>query len=325
MDMLELVRLNLLSPVVLAFALGIAASRVHSDLRLPEPVYTGLSIYLLLAIGLKGGAALAVTPLAGLWAPALVTVLLGATTPVWCYGILRRLGRLGISDAAAVAAHYGSVSAVTFLATLSFLDAAGVAYEGYGAALVALLEVPGIVVALLLAHRRLDAGGGLGEAVGEVLTGKSVLLLGGGLAIGWLSGPAGLAKVEGFFVTPFYGALVLFLLELGVVAGKRLGDLRQVGVFLLGFGVVMPVLHGVLGVFLGRLSGLSMGGATVLAVLAASASYIAAPAAVRLALPKASPGLYLTASLAITFPFNLTVGIPLYFAVARMVYPEAAP
>lgn len=317
MDTLELVRLNLLSPVVLAFVLGGVATWVRSDLRIPEALSSALSIYLLLAIGLKGGAALAGTPAAQVWAPALVTLLLGAAVPLWCYGILRRLGRFTVEDSAALAAHYGSVSAVTFLATISFLESAAEPYEGFVPALVAMLEVPGILVALLLARTRTRDGGSLPEALHEVLAGKSILLLLGGLLIGVLSGAAGLEKVAPFFVDPFQGVLTLFLLDLGMAAAKRVADLRRAGLFLLGFGIVMPLLHGVLGVLLGQAAGMSPGGATVLAVLAASASYIAAPAAVRIALPQANPGYYLTASLAITFPFNLTVGIPVYYAVAR--------
>ncbi len=314
---LELVRLNLLSPVVLAFALGIVATLVRSDLKFPDELYTALSIYLLLAIGLKGGAELAGTTLGEFWAPALATLGLGVATPLWCYAILRRLGGFGVADSAALAAHYGSVSAVTFIATLSFLERLGIPSEGFTPSLVALLEVPAIVVALLLARRRLGAGAGMGEAVREVLAGKSVVLLLGGLVIGYLSGKAGVERVAPLFVDLFQGVLVLFLLDLGMVTARRLRDLRQVGGFLLAFGVVMPLLHGGLGVVLGNLAGLSVGGSTVLGVLAASASYIAAPAAVRLALPQANPSYYLTASLAVTFPFNLALGIPLYYGMAR--------
>ena len=324
MDALELVRLNLLSPIVLAFVLGAIATLVRSDLKFPEELYTALSIYLLLAIGLKGGAELAETSLAELWAPALATLGLGLAVPLWSYGLLRRLGRFSVSDAAALAAHYGSVSAVTFIAALSFVDAAGVAAEGFMPTLVAVLEVPAIVVAILIARMQVGGRGSWGEVLHEVLAGRSILLLLGGLAIGFLSGKEGLAKVSPFFVDLFQGALTLFLLEMGMVAARRFGDLRRVGVFLLAFGMLMPVLHGALGVWLGAVSGLSLGGSTVLGVMAASASYIAAPAAVRIALPQANPGYYLTASLAITFPFNLTVGIPLYHAIARWVHAGGA-
>ena len=325
METLELIRLNLLSPMVLAFVLGILATLVKSDLTIPPAMYTALSIYLLLAIGLKGGAALAQTPLAEFWRPALATLLLGSAIPLWSYVILRRIGKFDIANAAALAAHYGSVSAVTFIATQAFLNGAGVTFEGYTPTLVALLEVPAIIIALLIAHLNLPneqepEENSLRQALHEILSGRSILLLLGGVAIGLLSGPAGLELVAPLFVEPFEGALTLFLLELGMVASRRFGDVRKAGFFLLGFGIVMPVLHGVIGVFLGYVTGMSAGGSTILGVLAASASYIAAPAAVRLALPQASPSLYLTASLAITFPFNLIVGIPLYYAVAQQIF-----
>lgn len=320
MDALELARANLLSPMVLAFALGLAATLLKSDLKLPDALYDTLSVYLLLAIGLKGGAELSLTPWRALLGPALATLALGVGIPLWCYAILRRLGRFGVADAAALAAHYGSVSAVTFIACLGFLDKAGVAYEGFMPALVALLEAPAIVVALGLARLGLPREGGWGEVLHELLTGKSIVLLVGGLLIGWVSGKPGVAAVAPLFMDLFKGALVLFLLEMGLITARRFRDLARVGPFLLAFAVVMPVLHGLLGVLLGRVAGLSLGGATVLAVLAASSSYIAAPAAVRIALPEANPSLYLTASLAVTFPFNLALGLPLYYQLARAVY-----
>lgn len=318
MDALDAARSNLLSPMVLAFGLGVLATLLRSDLRFPDELYDALAIYLLLAIGLKGGAELSVTPLAVVWAPALVTLVLGVLTPLWCYALLRRLGRFTVPDAAALAAHYGSVSAVTFIACLTLLDKLGEPYEGFVPALVALLEVPAIVVALLVARRAMGKGGSWGEVLHELLTGKSVVLLAGGLAIGWLSGKPGFARVAPLFGDLFQGALVLFLLEMGMVTARRLRDLRRAGAFLCTFAVVMPVLHGLAGVVLGTWVGLSPGGVTVFATLAASASYIAAPAAVRIALPEANPSLYLTAALVVTFPFNLTVGLPLYHACARL-------
>lgn len=320
METLELVRLNLLSPMVLAFALGIVATLVHSDLKIPEALYTALSIYLLLAVGLKGGAELSITPLAAFWKPALVTLGLGIVTPLLAYAVLRRLGRFDVADAAAIAAHYGSVSAVTFIASLTFLQAAGIPYEGFMPTLVAILEVPAIVIALLIARQRLGGAETLGEAIREVFSGKSILLLVGGLVIGFFSGKQGLEQVAPMFVEPFKGALVLFLLEMGMVAAKRLRDLRKAGRFLVAFGLLMPVVQGALGVWLGSWAGLSLGGATVLGTMAASASYIAAPAAVRIALPQANPSYYLTAALGITFPFNLTLGIPLYFALSHLFH-----
>lgn len=319
MDAFELVRLNLLSPMVLAFALGLVATLVRSDLRVPDAMYTALSIYLLFAIGLKGGVALSATPVAALWLPALATVFAGAATALTSYAVARYIGRWNVPDAAAIAAHYGSVSVVTFVAAQAFLDRAGVPYEGFMPALVAVLEVPAILVALVLARRATSerTHGGFGATVREVLGGRSVVLLVGGLAIGLATGAEGALRVAPFFVAPFEGALTLFLLEMGLVTARRLDELRRGGAFLIAFGLLVPAVHGVLGAALGLAAGLSPGGATIFATMLASASYIAATAAVRLALPEANPGRYLTASLAVTFPFNLVIGIPLYARVAQ--------
>jgi uncharacterized protein len=317
MEPIELVRLNLLTPVVLAFGLGITATLIKSDLKFPDELYTALSIYLLLAIGLKGGVELAQTPFADFWRPALVTLLLGVVTPLTAYLVARQLGRQTVPDAAALAAHYGSVSVVTFFASLSFLQAIGVAAEAFMATLVALLEVPAIIIGLALAHRSVG-GRPWGLVLHEVLTGRSIVLLLGGVIIGYVSGPAGMTRVAPFFVDLFQGVLVLFLLDMGMVAARRLRDLSAGGAFLVVFAIAVPIAHGALGAALGVAAGLSVGGATVLGVLAASASYIAAPAAVRLALPQANPSLYLTAALGVTFPFNLTIGIPLYYFFARL-------
>jgi hypothetical protein len=320
MTILELVQINLLSPMVLAFALGITATLLHSDLKLPDELYTTLSIYLLLAIGLKGGIALAETSLAVFWAPAVATLLLGIIIPVIAYGVARKIGKLNVADAAALAAHYGSVSAVTFAAAQTFLDTVGVRYEGFMPALVAILEVPAIVVALSIAQvAGAPQGGDWRKALRELLTSKSILLLVGGMIIGWLAGPRGGKEVAPVFVDLFKGALTFFLLELGMVAARRFRDLPSAGLFLLGFGIIMPIFNGLLGVWFGSISGLSLGGSTILGVLSASASYIAAPAAVRIALPQANPGFYLTAALGITFPFNLAIGLPLYYTIASLI------
>jgi hypothetical protein len=309
---------NLISPVVLCFVLGIVARWIKSDLTVPEPVYQGLSIYLLLAIGLKGGSAIASTPLIEMAAPALLTLLLGVITPVSAFFLMRRLGKLGVEDAAAVAAHYGSVSVVTFLAAAEAVKRAGMPGEGYLPALVALLEVPGIIVALLFASKAGSSGGGWKKAMYEVVTGKSIVLLGGGLVIGALCGPAKLADVQPFFATAFKGALCIFMIELGLTAGKRLRDAGRAGTRLLVLGCVIPVLHGMLGVAGASLIGMSPGGAAVFGAMVGSASYIAAPAAVRVALPRANPAFYLTLSLGITFPFNLAIGIPLFQKLANL-------
>lgn len=320
MGALELIQLNLLSPVVLAFFLGMAATLIRSDLKVPDELYQALSIYLLFAIGLKGGVELSASSPREFLLPGGGALLLGCAIPVWCYALLRKVGRMTVVDAAALAAHYGSVSAVTFLATLTFLAALDVPHEGFLPALLAIMEVPAIVVALVIARTRLPGRTSWGEILQEILTGKSIVLLLGGLAIGYVVGPASFATVKAFFVTPFHGVLALFLLEMGMVAARRFSDLRKTGLFLVTFALIAPLLNGMLGVFMGKWSGLSMGGSVVLGVLAASASYIAAPAAVRLSLPQANPTYYLTASLAITFPFNLAVGIPIYYTFSKFIF-----
>ena len=320
MTVLDILQTNLLSPMVLAFALGLVATLVKSDLKFPNEIYTALSIYLLFAIGLKGGAELAQTSLQQFWMPALAALMLGLGIPLWSYALLRLAGRFAVADAAAIAAHYGSVSVVTFSAAQTYLQNLGLTAEGFMPTLLALLEVPGIVVALLIARSRMQGAGSWGAVLHELLTGRSVVLLLGGLIVGALAGPGGLEQVAPFFVDPFRGVLTFFLLEMGMLTAQRFGDFRKVGAFLIGFGLVMPVLHGLLGAWIGSLAGLSLGGTFLLATLAGSASYIAAPAAVRIALPEANPSFYLTAALAITFPFNLALGLPLYFEIARLLH-----
>lgn len=308
---------NLTSPPILAFAFGILAVALKVDLRLPDAAYQAITMYLLLAVGLKGGVALRASEPGQVVGPAFMAVGLGIAIPIAAFALLRLVTRLGAIDRGAIAAHYGSTSLVTFTAALAFLDAAGIAFEGYVATLLALLEIPGIVVGLLLAQRSRQGRTVDRESLREVLTGKSVLLLAGGLLIGVITGPTGYARTEPFFGALFTGVLTLFLLEMGALAGRRLPDIRNAGPGLIGFALLFPVLTGTCGVLGGLVAGMNPGGAAVLGVLCASASYIAAPAAVRLALPEANPGYYLTASLGITFPFNLIVGIPLFVALAE--------
>jgi uncharacterized protein len=321
MSVLDLLIANLLSPVVLFFALGVIATLVRSDLELPQSFITALSIYLLAAIGLKGGVALSITPLSQLTTPIVGTLALGVAIPCWSYAVMRYAGRFSVADSAAVAAHYGSCSVVTFITAMQFLKQTPHPAEGYLPALVAILEVPAIVIALLIA--RLGArtkGSSWGAVLHEAVSGRSVLLLVGGLIIGYVGGEKQFEKVHVFFSDAFLGILCLFMLELGIKCALRLGDLKKVGLFLIAFGILMPIFNGVLGVWVGQLCGMTVGSATALGVLSASASYIAAPAAVRVALPEANPTYYLTSSLAITFPFNLAVGIPLFYAVAKWMF-----
>jgi hypothetical protein len=334
--MLETLRVNLCSPLALAFVLGVCSRVLKSEFSIPRELYASLSIYLMFAVGLKGGVELSHSHLAELTWPALVTLTLGFLTPVTSYLVLRRLGGFSIADSAGIAAHYGSVSAVTFIAAQQFVQSLGHPAEGFMPTLLTLLECPGIQVAIAIgaiqsarqAAAAANAGGTTETAKArplsavwhEVLTSRSMILLVGGLLIGSLIGEGGYTPVKPFFEDLFKGALTIFLLEMGLAAGNRLSDLRQAGPFLLGFGILMPILHGTLGVCLGHWAGLSLGGATVLGTMASSASYIAAPPAVRMTLPEANPTLYLTAALAITFPFNIVLGIPLYFYIAQVIF-----
>jgi hypothetical protein len=308
--------------VVFFFLLGIVARLVKSDLRLPEALYETLSIYLLLAIGLKGGIELSRQPLAVLAPQVAACLALGLAIPFLLYPLLR-LARLTSPDAASLAAHYGSVSVVTFAVATTALTRAGIAYEPHAALWVAVMEAPGLVAGILLARMgaareaRGAPRGSRGALLHDVLFGKSVLLLVGGLAIGAVAGEAGVQPIRAVFIDPFKGVLALFLLELGLVAGARLVEVRRFGPVLLVVGLGAPPLLALLGAATGVALGLSTGGVALLATLAASASYIAAPTAMRIAVPQANPALSITAALGLTFPFNIVVGIPLYIELAR--------
>lgn len=305
-------------PVILFFLLGAVAGLSRSDLRIPAVLYDSLSIFLLLAIGLKGGVQLARYPLASLLLPAFVVVAVGALIALLAFPLLHRVGRLARPDAASIAAHYGSVSVVTFAVGAAYLAARGHDYEGYMTIFLVLLEFPALMLGMWLA-RRGEHGVPMGKVLHEVFAGKSVVLLLGGLLIGWVAGDEGIKPLDRLFFDLFKGVLAIFLLEMGLVAASRLGDLRRAGGFLIVFAVVMPLFGGLLGVLTGSLLDLSLGGKTLLATLYASASYIAAPAAMRIAVSEANPGLSIGAALGITFPFNLTLGIPIYYWLAGAV------
>lgn len=302
-------------PVVGFFMLGLLAGLLRSDLKLSNGLSDTLSIYLLIAIGLKGGIELSHATVSQLAAPVVVAVLMSAGTPLLAFPILRRLGRLSRPDAASVAAHYGSVSVVTFAVGTSYLARVGVEYEGFMSVFLVFLEFPALIIGVLLAKgiNRDTQWRMLGR---EVLGGKAIVLLVGALAIGWVWGSEANNALNNFYGDMFKGFLSLFLLGMGVLTASRIDELRRTGAFLVGYGIVMPMLSAVGGVLIGWTLDLSLGGATLLAVLYASASYIAAPAAVEVSLPEANLGHALTASLAVTFPFNLAVGIPLYHSLA---------
>ena len=320
---------NLFSPMVLFFALGVAAGCLKSDLAIPEVISRGLSLYLMLAIGFKGGVELAQNGATGTTIIALaLAVTLSFTLPVIAYFLLRAMTRLDTPNAAAIAAHYGSVSVVTFVAATGFLGYQGVFYEGYLVAMLALMETPAIVTGLLLARRGMSRTTVNSppvlspQIIREVFLSGSVVLLVGSFVIGWITGDKGMAVMAPAVREPFEALLAVFLLDIGLLVGQRLGDFRMVGKPLVLFGICMPLIGAAIGLFSAHAIGLSVGGITLVAVLAASASYIVVPAAMRLSLPQANPAIYVTLSLAVTFPFNVVIGIPLYHAAARLIGAE---
>jgi hypothetical protein len=311
---------NLTSVGVLAFIFGFIASRAKSNLRLPDSVYQFISMYLLFGIGLKGGQSLKSVSFEEILAPGLVTLACGLLIPALAFFTLKFIRALNDIDRGSIAAHYGSTSLVTFSAALLFMESNSIFVEGYAPALLTLLEVPGLIVGIFLAsssHAHPDVK--WGNTLKEVVVGKTVLILLGGMAIGFLTSTAGYLKVSPFFIDLLSGFLALFLLHLGYSAGANIREVKNVGVSLGLFAIVFPIISGLIGAVAGSLVGLSVGGTTVLAVLCASASYIAAPAAVSIALPQANLSLALTASVGITFPFNLILGIPIYYNFAQML------
>lgn len=320
-DILALAGNNLLSPMILCFALGLLAALARSDLSVPEAAAKALSLYLLFAIGFKGGAAVADNGLGfSLFSALAAGVLLSVALPFVAFALLRVMTRFSVADAAAVAAHYGSISIVTFVTATSVLEGRGISSEGYMVAVAAAMEAPAIISALWIVAKAGDGADVDTDLWREILLNGSIVLLVGSFVIGLLTGAEGLARIESFIVSPFQGVLCLFLLDMGLVAGRGLrssGGVLGVGAIL--FGVLMPLIGAGAGLLMGAGLGLSVGGVALLMTLAASASYIAVPAAMRVALPEANPSIYLTLSLGVTFPFNLTVGIPLYVALASAV------
>lgn len=320
---LDLALATLLSPVVLFFVLGLMAALAKSEVAVPEAFAKGIAIYLMMAIGLKGGVEMSKT---GLTLEIIMVmaagIFLSFFLPLIAFALLRLTTKLPQIDAAAVAAHYGSISIVTFLAATQAVNFAGLDNSGHLVAVAALMEVPAIMTALLLAGRgkKKVPGSEQGDLFREVALNASVVVLVGALIIGWITGEAGMAKIEAFFVTPLQGVLCLFLLDMGLAAGRGLRQgWRSLEPTTIGFGLYMPLISASIAALFCFLLPMSAGDAALLITLAASASYIAAPAAMRLALPKAKPSIYLTLSLGVTFPFNLTIGIPLYIVVAQLV------
>lgn len=310
---------TLLSPVILFFCLGATAALIRSDLAIPEAIAKGLSLYLMAAIGLKGGVQVASQGIGPeMFSVSLAGIALSFSIPFLAYGMLRWIGRLDRLNAGAVSAHYGSVSIVTYVTAVETLTRSGMPPAGYLVAVMALMETPAIVSGLLLARARggQDPGKGKSRLWQEVFLNGSVVLLLGSFLIGVLIGEEKFAAISPVFVTGFTGLLCLFLLDMGLIAVRRLRESRALNLRLLALGIALPLVNGAIGLTVALVLGLPAGTATAFAMLAASASYIAVPAAIRLALPNADPGIYLSMSLAVTFPFNILIGIPLFSALA---------
>lgn len=324
LDIFSLSATNLTSPPILFFVLGLGAALLRSDLSIPETIGKSLAMYLMIAIGFKGGLEVRSAGIGTSFAAAIFAgMLLSFLLPLVAFWLLKALSGLDRINRAAIGAHYGSVSIVTFVTAVQYLDVLGLPYEAYLIAVVALMETPAIVTGILLSRSAASGEKSApvlnGYLVREVLLNGSVVLLVGAFLIGMISGQAGKEALEPFTGGLFTGILCLFLLDMGLVAGRRLLDAKLISPGLVVFALVMPLIGAAAGLLSGVMAGLSVGGTALLATLAASASYIAVPAAMRVALPQANPGIYLTLSLAITFPFNITIGIPVYQALAEML------
>ncbi len=322
---------TLLSPIILFFVLGMGAALLRSQMSVPEAFAKGMAIYLMMAIGLKGGVEMSKNPLTTEVILVLAAgIFLSFLIPAISFLLLRVTTTLDRIDAAATAAHYGSISIVTFVAATEAVRLSGLDSGGHLVAVAALMETPAIITALVLAARgqakRTEpiAGSEQGELVREVFLNASIVVLVGALIIGWVAGEEGTATVEPFFVDLFQGVLCLFLLDMGLSAGRGLRQgWRQLSVMTVGFGLYMPLISAAIAALFAALIGMSAGDAALLITLTASASYIAVPAAMRLALPEAKPSIYLTLSLGVTFPFNVTIGIPIYIYLALLITGQA--
>ena len=344
MDILQLIQSNLLTPVIMFFLFGIIAARIKSDLKIPEAISEFLPIYLLAAIGLHGGIEMRNTGFENMLVPMFAAIVLSLLFTLNHYQILRRLGKFNIFDSYALASTYGAVGAVTFSVGLSFLKDQGVTSEGYLAAVLAVLEPVAFIMAIFLTNMAVskqnrtkrqssakdddsdidmgvhDTGTKLSQVLHESLTGKAIVILLGSIVIGYAIGESGFSSIKIVFDEMFTGAIVIFMIEMGIVAGQRLDDIKKVGLFLTAFAVIMPTFNGIIGVLVATAMGLSLGGAVMFGLLLASASFIAAPAVLRHAIPQANPSLYITSALGITFPYNIIVLLPIMFTVSAIVH-----
>lgn len=349
MDFLELIQSNLLTPIVLFFLFGIIAARIKSDLKIPDAISEFLPIYLLAAIGLHGGIEMRNTGFAEMLVPMLVAIGLSLLFTLNHYQILRRLGKFNIFDSYALASTYGAVGAVTFSVGISFLKNQGVTSEGYLAAILAVLEPVAFILAIFLTNMAVskqikskkeslgkideqseismgisETRTNLKQVLHESITGKAIVILLGSIIIGYVIGEEGFSSISIVFDELFTGAIVIFLIEMGIIAGQRLDDIKKVGVFLTSFAIIMPTFNGIVGVLVSTALGLSLGGSVMFGLLLASASFIAAPAVLRHAIPQAKPSLYITSALGITFPYNIIVLLPIMFMVSTLVHEQGS-
>jgi hypothetical protein len=346
MDILQLIQSNLLTPIILFFLFGIIAARIKSDLKIPEAISEFLPIYLLAAIGLHGGIEMRNTGFENMLIPMLAAIGLSLLFTLNHYQILRRLGKFNIFDSYALASTYGAVGAVTFSVGLSFLKNQGVSSEGYLAAILAVLEPVAFILAIFLTNMAVskqirakkqsvtsddssDIDVGLNQTktkisqvLHESITGKAIVILLGSIVIGYIIGESGFDSIRIVFDEMFTGAIVIFMIEMGIIAGQRLDDIKKVGIFLAAFAIIMPTFNGIVGVLVATVMGLSLGGAVMFGLLLASASFIAAPAVLRHAIPQAKPSLYITSALGITFPYNIIVLLPIMFTISTLVHSE---
>ena len=344
MDILQLIQSNLLTPIILFFLFGIIAARIKSDLKIPEAISEFLPIYLLAAIGLHGGIEMRNAGFENMLVPMLAAIGLSLLFTLNHYQILRRLGKFNLFDSYALASTYGAVGAVTFSVGLSFLKNQGVTSEGYLTAILAVLEPVAFIMAIFLTNMAvskqirakkqsfskddtsdIDMGmretkTKLSQVLHESITGKAIVILLGSIVIGYIIGEAGFEPIKIVFDEMFVGAIVIFMIEMGIIAGQRLDDLKKVGIFLTAFAIIMPTFNGIVGVLVATGLGLSIGGAVMFGLLLASASFIAAPAVLRHAIPEAKPSLYITSALGITFPYNIIVLLPIMFAISSIVH-----
>jgi len=343
MDILQLIQSNLLTPIILFFLFGIIAARIKSDLKIPEAISEFLPIYLLAAIGLHGGIEMRNTGFENMLIPMFVAIGFSLLFTLNHYQILRRLGKFNIFDSYALASTYGAVGAVTFSVGLSFLKNQGVSSEGYLAAILAVLEPVAFILAIFLTNMAvskqikakkksftsddtsdIDVGmqnkTKLSQVLHESITGKAIVILLGSIVIGYIIGEEGFSSIKIVFDEMFTGAIVIFMIEMGIIAGQRLDDIKKVGIFLTAFAIIMPTFNGIIGVLVATAMGLSLGGAVMFGLLLASASFIAAPAVLRNAIPQAKPSLYITSALGITFPYNIIVLLPIMFTISSIVH-----